>query len=148
MGSVPTTEPINNYHTESEEPIINTSTIIEVPISQTSQAEIPETNQSERAEEFSQQVIHTSNRYQSIIPLDSPVPYEAINCSTEYDENTPLLYSSDPPPDYTDPDAFAELPTYEEVQDEIDSDEEGADMFSILFFIILIIIITTVNVQK
>lgn len=66
-------------------------------------------------------------------------------------ESTPLLHNvddDDPPPDYTAPDAFAELPTYEQVQEECENDEDGMDFCSLFFFFLLIIIITLVNINN
>lgn len=48
---------------------------------------------------------------------EEPIPYSQINVS----EHIPFLHHTDnfdPPPDYNDPDAFAELPTYEQIQEE------------------------------
>jgi hypothetical protein len=75
---------------------------------------------------------------------ESPLSYSVLFGN----ENTPLLQdydSNDPPPEYSDPGVFGELPTYQDVQRESkhfvkvagNYDEYETDYMSLFFFLIV-----------
>ena len=73
-----------------------------------------------------------NHRYENDYYDDSPLSYTQI-----INENTPLLINDVPPPDYDDQGVRGELPTYQQVRQEIDGDESGSNYIALLFIVLI-----------
>ena len=73
-----------------------------------------------------------NHRHENDYYDDSPLSYTQI-----INENTPLLINDVPPPDYDDQGVRGELPTYQQVRQEIDGDESGSNYMALLFIVLI-----------